>query len=722
MFVNGTQVASTTNSTSLNSTLGPTIGDLFVTSVGYTFPYTGYMSNIRIVKGAAVYTTNFTPSTTPLQPIAGTVLLTCADNRFIDDSFDNFAITRTGDVRVEKFNPFGIQTAATPVSHSVYFDGTGDYLSLASNTAFGYGTDPFTIECWFNTQVIPPTGGDYLFDQRTTPFQAALLAYITPSAALEVFINGAAITGGTVAINTWNHFAVSKSGTTTRMFLNGVQVGSSLTDNNNYGNLPVVIGSRFSAEDFFTGYISNFRIIKGRALYTANFTPSTAPLTAVTNTSLLTCQNSTFVDNSSNRFAITAVGNTRPLPVNPFGFTAGTKTGYTPAVFGGSMTFDGTGDYLQSPSQFTITTGPFTIELWIYLNAVGTAPTILENAVWSIGQNGGYRVSLTSSNFVRLEASTATFNTFPTVITATSSALTTGQWHHVVLTRDSSNVVRIFVNGISSATPVTYATSLNSASTGGIQGRVGANVSDGTVYGPFNGQLADVRVVPGTALYTSNFVPPTAPLTPVVNTVVLLNGTGAAIYDASMSNNLETAGDARNVTNIVRYGTTSLSFDGTGDYLLASTNPNFSFGTGDFTVEAWVNFSVLAANRVIADCWVSGGAGAWQLYYTNTTGKIVWYVNASAIVSSTTTPLVNTWYHVAVARLGPTVKIFINGVEEGSATHTTNLTHTRPLAVGIQHSTLTNPLNGYISDLRITRGVARYTATFTPPAAPLKTK
>jgi hypothetical protein len=168
----------------------------------------------------------------------------------------------------------------------------------------------------------------------------------------------------------------------------------------------------------------------------------------------------------------------------------------------------------------------------------------------------------------------------------------------------------------------------------------------------------------------------------------------------------------------------SAFFDGVGDYLLSPPNLNFSFSTGDFTVEAWVNFSALAANRMIVDCWIGGGspqggAGSWQLYYTNTTGKIAWYAGTSTIVSSTTTPIINTWYHVAVARAGSTVKIFINGVEEASAAHTTDLTHSRPLAVGVQYSTTTNFFSGYISNIRIVKGTAVYTGNFTPPSEPL---
>ena len=108
------------------------------------------------------------------------------------------------------------------------------------------------------------------------------------------------------------------------------------------------------------------RVINGTALYTENFTPSTQPLTAISGTSLLTCQSNTFVDNSTNNFAVTAAGNSKPTTFAPFAVTYSSRQSYTPAVFGGSMYFDGTGDYLNSSnSAFAMGTGSFTWETWL---------------------------------------------------------------------------------------------------------------------------------------------------------------------------------------------------------------------------------------------------------------------------------------------------------------------------------------------------------------------
>jgi hypothetical protein len=126
-------------------------------------------------------------------------------------------------------------------------------------------------------------------------------------------------------LNAWTHIALARSSGTTKLFINGVQSGVSYSDSNNYGASARV---RIGADDdgspnaFVIGFISNVRVVKGTAVYTTAFTPPTAPLTAISGTSLLTCQNNYFKDNSSNAFAVTPNGNPAPNLLNPFNATA----------------------------------------------------------------------------------------------------------------------------------------------------------------------------------------------------------------------------------------------------------------------------------------------------------------------------------------------------------------------------------------------------------------
>lgn len=630
------------------------------------------------------------------------------NNTFIDSSTNNFTITRNGNTTQGSFSPYG-------ENWSNFFDGTGDYLSLTTNAAFGYGTGAFTIECWFNTQAIPPSGGDYLFDQRTTGSQAALAVYISPNAALEVFVNGATvITGGTVVVNQWNHFALAKSGTTTRMFLNGAQVGSSYTDNVNYvSTAPVVIGSRFTAQDFYQGYISNFRIIKGTALYTANFTPPTAPLQPVAGTSLLTCQSPGIVDDSPNQFTITRTGDVSVQRFSPFAL----PQPYTPAVFGGSAYFDGAGDYLTAPvnAAFNFETGDFTIEAWINFASVGITQNIINNynGTGTAGWGLQWRTDPARYSFFYGDTSILAFASVPLINT----------WNHVAVSRFGTTL-RMFLNGVQVAT-VTNSTNLTST----LAVAVGNLFASGQGYAfPYFGYMSNVRVIKGTALYTSSFVPQNAPLTAVTNTSLLLNATNAGIYDASTLNVFETLGNAQVSTSVKKYGTSSVALDGTGDYLITSSavaNPVLALGTGAFTIEFWFYANSNSGTQQLFDTrpvGVTSTSRYMAIIYLS--GSLNYYTAGAnpAIAGGVVAP--GDWNYVTLTRSGTSTRLFINGVQVGS-TYTDSQDYligiNRPIIGADGASPATANFAGYIQDLRITRGIARYTANFTPPTAPLPT-
>lgn len=203
---------------------------------------------------------------------------------------------------------------------SGYFDGTGDSLTYTSTVAIGSGD--FTLEAWVYLTATPSvngwvygarsgsnTSGYLFFDSSRRPcFQGDTTAFLTSSTA--------------VTLNTWNHIAVVRQGTATgnlKLYLNGTQVASVGTTNNFSYTGTQYIGATNGASPYnITGYISNLRIVPGTAVYTSAFTPPTSQLTAVSGTSLLTCQSNTFVDNSTNAFAITANGDSRPQQFSPF--------------------------------------------------------------------------------------------------------------------------------------------------------------------------------------------------------------------------------------------------------------------------------------------------------------------------------------------------------------------------------------------------------------------
>jgi hypothetical protein len=314
--------------------------------------------------------------------------------------------------------------------------------------------------------------------------------------------------------------------------------------------------------------------------------------------------------------------------------------------------------------------------------------------------------------------SNRTVGFFTVSVSNTTNTINLGAWNHLALTR-SGSIQRIFINGVESYS----GTHTNNYSSGFCT--IGLDAATGGT-AIMNGYISNARVVKGTAVYTSSFVPPTAPLEPITNTTLLVNGTAAAVRDANMSNNLETVGDAKLSTSVVKYGSTSMSFDGTGDYNVQPTSINFGYGTGDFTIEFWVYFNTVSSDQTIVSNLTSVSSVNPHIYLLGSGSTIRYYTNsADRIVGSAVS--INTWYHVAVSRTAGSTRLFINGTQSGSTyTDSNNYGTSAPLGVGTYYSAgapvSSATLNGYISDLRITRGHARYTATFTPPAEAFKTK
>jgi hypothetical protein len=299
-----------------------------------------------------------------------------------------------------------------------------------------------------------------------------------------------------------------------------------------------------------------------------------------------------------------------------------------------------------------------------------------------------------------------------TTYTSASSVLTPGVWKHITFVRSGSNNT-IYVNGVSVLTN-TAASSFSGTPVITVGRLFGDNTS-----ATFYGYISNVRIVKSTAVYNSNFVPPSAPTTAITNTTFLL-GNSPAIADYSMQNNLESFGDAKISTAVKKYNNASLYFDGTGDYLSSPYNVSQALEACDFTVEAWVYRNTVGAEHNIAVTRSSAGNDGWNLRI-NSSNTLQFYYTGGSTVTSTGTIPATTWTHVAATRSGTTVRLFINGTIDGSATFSNGTANTQPLRIGVDNSNSTGYFNGYIDDLRITKGVARYTANFTAPTAAVLT-
>jgi hypothetical protein len=619
------------------------------------------------------------------------------NNTFLDSSTNTFTITRNGNTTQGTFSPFSLPNG----EWSNYFDGSGDYLSLASNAAFAYGTGDFTWEAWVYRTT---TTDDSLY---TTMISDGFIVHIISGNVIvrRFGVADLIISSATVSANTWTHIAVARSGTTLSLWINGSRSsGGTTTNSTNFAQNGVRIGINDIDTNLLNGYLSSLRSIKGTALYDptqTTITVPTSPLTAVSGTSLLTCQSNRFKDNSTNNFAITVNGNPSVQPFSPFAPSAA----YSPSVNGASGYFDGSGDGVTTISSAMSYAGDYCIECFFYTNttthyaclysdeASGTGATILLNN----GSNNGQITTFGfgASNFA-----------------STTTGLNNNAWHHVAITL-SGTTLRLFIDGVLENTLLSVPVPGTTTSTV----RVGTSFFSGRDFG---GYISNFRIVVGSPVYTSTFTPPTAPLTAITNTSLLLLAQNAGIFDNTGKNNLETVGNAQIDTSVKKYGTGSMEFDGTGDYITVPASPNLDLTTGNFTIECWFYYSTTPPSGADYDyLWAIGSnnINGLGLYIQGGTPKI-W--NNSSVLTTTGSISATTWYHIAVVRSSGTLVVYLDGVSIGSVSLTSNLSGGGSSGFNIArwiNAPDAAEFTGYIDDLRITKGVARYTAAFTPPTA-----
>lgn len=482
-WINGVSGGSFTNTSTQSDggTTGPKIGGS--TTAGEV--WIGYLSNIRITKGGALYTSTFTPSTTPLTTTvsAGTVsLLTCQSNRFLDNSSNAFAITVNGTPSVQAFSPFAPTTAydTTTVGGSGYFDGTGDHLVIAANAAFNLSTTDWTIQGWYYPTSYSASNNVLVY-VGTSASDKIVIATIGTAGNLYYLLNGSTGIAGTAGnLNSWNHFALVKSGATTTLYLNGASVGTT-TSVPTSSNKSVVIGTDAGAA-YYSGYISSLRILNG----SANTGVPTAPYTAITNTSLLlNCTNAGIYDASAKN-DLETVGNA--------------QVSTTQAKFGGSsILFNGTSDYLfnysnQAALSTSFGSGDYTIEMWVrFASTTGNQGLADANASSTSGASGVWFLYKDNSGNLNFGQHTVG----NTISYAWSPSANT--WYHVAVCR-SGTTVRLFING-------TQASSATDSANW-----VGKGIQVGIVATPYylNGYIDDFRITKGYARYTTNFTPPSA--------------------------------------------------------------------------------------------------------------------------------------------------------------------------------------------------------------------
>lgn len=423
-----------------------------------------------------------------------------------------------------------------------------------------------------------------------------------------------------------------------------------------------------------------------------------------------------------------------------------------------SLGLDGDGDYVRVPDHISLSpeSGSFTIEFHIRFavdpgtglaamvskwdNPASWPPADGVNKEWTVRLNNNSLGLVVSAN-----------GTTATVFADVAWNPSVDTWYHIacVLDRElATDETRFYVDGVQVGASDTTANSTSSLFQGSSDvwvGGYGGGTNDWV-----NGNIANVRITKGVVRYTTDFTPPQQlyPTTsnatssgiaksrprnvqkadPDFSSVVLLapfSGEDGDTTSTDLSNSAHTltfTGNA-DLDGINRkYGFTSAYFPATGSNSYVDTNStaDLALGTGDFTLEFWVMFETITLGtwQGLLDQRADGvPTSVHPAIYLSSVDSLNYYVNGAARITGPTKASLNTfqWYHVAVCRASGTTKLFVDGVQFGSDyTDSNNYLQGRFRIGGLGNDT-GYPSKGWIENVRVTKGVARYTTAFTPP-------
>jgi hypothetical protein len=663
--------------------------------------FTGYMDELRVVKGEALYTTNFTPPTAPYAnpPLPPSLLLHMdganESTTFTDSSSNNWTVTPSGAA--------AISTTQSKFGGASGYFSSASVLTIPDHPSLEFGSADFTIEFWIYrvgaSGFIAGKG-----DAATAAGSSFALAFNVggPSSFYFDSTSSVGVDGmDDLSADQWQHVAFVRTAGDIVLYIDGLEVSRETIGSGviNDTAQPLKIGNYVGGS--LECFIDELRIIKGYAAYTANFTPSTQPFADPPPPlpSLLlhmdgANESTTFTDSSSNNWTVTPSG--------------GAAISTAQSKFGGaSMYLDGTGAAVTaSASIMDFGAGDFTVECWLYLLAEQY------HGVVGSGADGGCVIGVAADGSVLCD-----YRGAGTGVTSSAGAASVNSWQHLAVTR-SSGAVKIFVNGVAVATG-TMSAAFSAAAT----------TSVGSFPGPvwlLNGYVDELRIIKGYAAYTANFTPSTQPFAdppPPLPSLLLHMDGPSAVTDSSPNALTFTTPPGSFNTTTKKFGNASYSVDSLQG--LATTTRGIPSLVGvNWTVEAWVyrlsgdaTYACVVSLNGAADN--SEFAGGLHLG-VNANGSGYCNDGGSAAASSSAGAVpVGQWVHIAAVRSGGTTTLYFNGVADGTTSQevVAGPYFANVGAVpGAPYSAFSSDI--LIDELRIIKGYAAYTTNFTPPTAP----
>ena len=432
--------------------------------------------------------------------------------------------------------------------------------------------------------------------------------------------------------------------------------------------------------------------------------------------------NGTITDSSSSGHTISYNGDAHPSTFTPYkdkGYSTRLNTAQSYIRTGSSADFDigGTGDW--SYEAYIRVDKDHTFGSYIRgfgLGAFYSTPKSFGLLLWDNDNSGYMTVYWHDGAMGRKLISSQKFET--------------GKWNHVAISRTGTHIA-LFYNGEKIAYNSSYSNSINTGDTYAFIGHTG-NGTEG-----FVGDVRGVRFINGSHTYNAAnqiIAVPYDDVATVTNTKLLL-GTLPYLKDESGQNQTFTYNGTveKTATNpfdtemfdLTSNNASSVFFDGTSDYLSATSSSNFNMGSGDFTAECWFYGSDISstsgAQAIITTADSSDYQGIWlgingvNTYFLIGDGGGSW----NSYSAGSATLYQNQWYHLAFVRNGNSFKVYLNGVEDSSATSTVTLTNTNNLIRVGGRTVNSQYFHGYVADARVVKGTAVYTSAFTPTTSPL---
>jgi hypothetical protein len=630
------------------------------------------------------------------------------DNQtFIDSSSTGHTITPSGTPTQGSFSPF------QPNGWMAELDGASGGVSFTADAGQSL-TGAFTVEAWVNFDNVALDGGIH---PNILYWQGSSDQLYVHSTGYVGWYNGTdnilASSAGSIVAGTLYHVAVVRDGSNNfSLFINGERVATT-TDSNTYGagSGAVYVGSVSSTTGTIDGRIGSVRVVNGTAVYDPTLTTLTVPtteLTAIANTKLLVFQHNRFMDEGESSYALTAYSGAKVVAGGPFLSTVA----YDPDTHGGSTYFDGS-SYITLPdhADFAYGTGDVTIHGWVYYFG---GETFFAHGTGT-GSQASIHIEVFGGNWVfYLSGNGTTWNIASGISFGAAKA---NQWQHVALVR-SSGVWKGYLNGVAGAT-LSDATALHNSTA-----VLSFGADDGGTQ-KITGNIAEGEVVVGTALWTTDFTPPTSPQTAVANTKLLLHFDNAGIYDATCKSNLIAHGNTETDTAVVKFDTASSLFAaGDGIEVLHPTLAE-ALRRGNWTIEAWFYPTTYVSQETIFSRGDVNSVGTDFLSLQKVVGvdKIGFFWRSSSpLLTSSATISTSTWTHVMVTKDGSDFEMFINGTSDVTNTNATELAagSAPRLWYGTQSYLPTGSGRvwlGNLENIRISIGIVRETASFTAPIA-----